>query len=235
MASESVAETVTPTDVGLKRELGLIGATWASETSIIGSGWLFGPQKALIAGAPWLTGSSAGIVIIVLALSHAELGGDVPRLRRHGALPALRLRRRRRASFGWFSWLQAATVAPIEVLAMITYASTTPSPAAGYNADKRADHERARRRRHPDGDLHGDQLPRRPQARAAQQRGDVVEGRGPAADHPRAGDRQLPRRATSPPPTASAPTASRASSPRSRPAGIIFALPRLRAGRPARR
>ena len=26
------------------------------------------------------------------------------------------------ASFGWFSWLQAATVAPIEVLAMITYA-----------------------------------------------------------------------------------------------------------------
>ena len=25
------------------------------------------------------------------------------------------------ASFGWFSWLQAATVAPIEVLAMITY------------------------------------------------------------------------------------------------------------------
>ena len=41
--TESVGTTaVTPTDVGLKREMGLIGATWASETSIIGSGWLFG-------------------------------------------------------------------------------------------------------------------------------------------------------------------------------------------------
>jgi len=33
----AVTET-RPTDVGLKREMGLIGATWASETSIIGSG-----------------------------------------------------------------------------------------------------------------------------------------------------------------------------------------------------
>lgn len=32
MASESVATEIVPTDVGLKRELGLIGATWASET-----------------------------------------------------------------------------------------------------------------------------------------------------------------------------------------------------------
>ena len=48
MASESVAETVTPTDVGLKRELGLIGATWASETSIIGSGWLFAPLTGCV-------------------------------------------------------------------------------------------------------------------------------------------------------------------------------------------
>ena len=38
----AVATEVKPADVGLKREMGLIGATWASETSIIGSGWLFG-------------------------------------------------------------------------------------------------------------------------------------------------------------------------------------------------
>jgi len=43
MASEAAGVAVeAPTDVGFKRELGLIGATWASETSIIGSGWLFG-------------------------------------------------------------------------------------------------------------------------------------------------------------------------------------------------
>ena len=48
----SATET-RPTDVGLKREMGLIGATWASETSIIGSGWLFAPLTAalLVGGA----------------------------------------------------------------------------------------------------------------------------------------------------------------------------------------
>ena len=43
----AVTET-RPTDVGLKREMGLIGATWASETSIIGSGWLFAPLTAAL-------------------------------------------------------------------------------------------------------------------------------------------------------------------------------------------
>ena len=47
MAAESTVEITRPADVGLRRELGLIGATWASETSIIGSGWLFAPQEAL--------------------------------------------------------------------------------------------------------------------------------------------------------------------------------------------
>jgi len=45
MATETGATKATvtrPADVGLRREMGLIGATWASETSIIGSGWLFG-------------------------------------------------------------------------------------------------------------------------------------------------------------------------------------------------
>ena len=32
---------------GLKREIGFIGLIWASEGSIIGSGWLFGAQGAL--------------------------------------------------------------------------------------------------------------------------------------------------------------------------------------------
>ena len=40
-----------------------------------------------------------------------------------------------------------------------------------------------------------------------QQRDDLVEDRRPAADHPGAGAVQLPRLATSPPPTASTPTA----------------------------
>ena len=80
MAIDSVPERVAPTDVGFRRELGLIGATWASETSIIGSGWLFAPLTAalLIGGGAWLAWIIAAVVIIVLALAHAELGAMYP-------------------------------------------------------------------------------------------------------------------------------------------------------------
>jgi amino acid transporter len=46
------ASTTLPTDVGLKREMGFIGATWASETSIIGSGWLFAGMGAAVLAGP---------------------------------------------------------------------------------------------------------------------------------------------------------------------------------------
>src|SRR3954463_13505669 len=66
--------------VSLKREIGLIGLLWASVGSIIGSGWVFGPQKALIPAGPaavisWVIG---GVAILILALVHAELGGMYP-------------------------------------------------------------------------------------------------------------------------------------------------------------
>src|ERR1700735_3721446 len=75
MSTESVAVTTAPADVGLRREMGLIGATWSSETSIIGSGWLFGALYAAQAAGPaaiigWVIG---GVAVIFLALVHAEL------------------------------------------------------------------------------------------------------------------------------------------------------------------
>jgi amino acid transporter len=108
----------------LKREIGLVGLTWASMGSIIGSGWLFGAQKGLIAAGPaaiisWLIG---GVMIMVLALVHAELGGMYPVSGGTARFPHYAFGGVAGASFGWFSWLQAATVAPIEVSAMITYA-----------------------------------------------------------------------------------------------------------------
>src|ERR1700685_2217119 len=80
MAAESVATEVRPADVGLRREMGLIGATWASETSIIGSGWLFAGMGAAVLAGPaaiygWLIGGGCAIV---LALLHAELGAMYP-------------------------------------------------------------------------------------------------------------------------------------------------------------
>src|ERR1700761_7065244 len=78
--TEAAATTAAPADVGLKREMGFIGAAWASETSIIGSGWLFGSLYAAqaVGGAAILDWIIAGVVVMVLALVHAELGAMYP-------------------------------------------------------------------------------------------------------------------------------------------------------------
>src|SRR5690348_12982126 len=107
---------------GLRREIGFIGLLWASAGSIIGSGWLFGAQKALIAAGPaaiisWGIGALA---IFLLALTHAELGGMWPVSGGTARFPRCAFGGGAGAAFGWFSGLQAAAVAPIEVLAMIT-------------------------------------------------------------------------------------------------------------------
>ena len=99
----------------LKRDVGLIGLTWASMGSIIGSGWLFAPKDALEVAGPavlisWVLG---GIAIIVLALVHAELGGMYPVSGGTARFPHYAFGGVAGASFGWFAWLNAATVAPI--------------------------------------------------------------------------------------------------------------------------
>jgi amino acid transporter len=126
MATESVAATPTaPSDVGLRREMGLIGATWASETSIIGSGWLFGALfAAQAAGTAALLGwVIAGVIVSILALVHAELGAMYPVSGGTARFPHFAFGSIAGISFGFFSWLQAVTVAPIECFAVMTYGS----------------------------------------------------------------------------------------------------------------
>jgi amino acid transporter len=125
MASESVAETVEPTDVGLKRELGLIGATWASETSIIGSGWLFAPLTAvlLVGGGAVIDWVIAGVIVIVLALCHAELGAMYPVSGGTARFPHFAFGGLAGIGFGFFAYMQAVTIAPIECYAFVTYAA----------------------------------------------------------------------------------------------------------------
>src|ERR1700745_1091804 len=108
----------------LRREIGFIGLLWASPGSIIGSGWLFGAQGALSTAGPaavisWAIG---GVAIMLLALVHAALGARDPGAGGQARLPALGCGGGAGARFGWFSWLQAVTVAPIEVMAVIQYA-----------------------------------------------------------------------------------------------------------------
>jgi len=125
MAAESTVEVTRPADVGLKRELGLIGATWASETSIIGSGWLFAPLTAvlLIGGGAWLAWIVAAVVVIVLALAHAELGAMYPVSGGTARFPHFAFGSVAGIGFGFFSYVQAVTIAPIECYAFVTYAS----------------------------------------------------------------------------------------------------------------
>ena len=126
MATETTGVAVTkPADVGLKREMGLIGATWASETSIIGSGWLFGALFAAQAAGTaaligWVIG---GIIVTILALVHAELGGMYPVSGGTARFPHFAFGSAAGISFGFFTYLPALAVVPIECFAVMTYGS----------------------------------------------------------------------------------------------------------------
>jgi amino acid transporter len=66
----------------------------------------------------WLIG---GFCVIVLALIHAELGGLFPVAGGTARFPHLAFGSFAGTSFGFFSWLQAVTVAPIECYAVMQY------------------------------------------------------------------------------------------------------------------
>jgi amino acid transporter len=126
MATEATGVAVSaPTDVGLKRELGLIGATWASETSIIGSGWLFGSLYAsqAVGGASVLAWAIAGVVVVILGLTYAELGAMYPVSGGTGRFPHFAFGSLAGIGFGFFAYLQAVTIAPVECFAFMNYAS----------------------------------------------------------------------------------------------------------------
>src|SRR5438270_296486 len=111
---------------GLDRGVSFLGLLWSSEGSIIGSGWLFGALAAVtIAGPSAIIGwFVASFIVILLALVHAELGGLFPVSGGTGRFPHYAFGSFAGATFGWASYLQAASVAPIEVLAAIQYMST---------------------------------------------------------------------------------------------------------------
>ncbi|GAB3989563.1 APC family permease [Actinoallomurus acanthiterrae] len=109
----------------LRREVGLIGLTFFSLGSIIGSGWLFGAMNAAKHAGPAavLAWPLAGVMLLTLALIHAELGGMYPM-----AGATVRFSHYAFGGFGgftigWASWIYSMAIAPIEVQASLTYAS----------------------------------------------------------------------------------------------------------------
>src|SRR5437588_872222 len=110
----------------LRRSVGFYGLMFVSLGSIIGSGWLLGALSAAQVAGPasilsWLL---AAAMLSLLALTYAELGATYPVAGGAGRFPAYSHGPIVGFTAGWASWLQAVFVAPIEVLAAITYVNS---------------------------------------------------------------------------------------------------------------
>ena len=122
--------------MSFKRSIGPIGLLFCAVGGIIGSGWLLGPFfAAQVAGpAAVLSWAIGGVMMIIIALSYAELGAMLPIA--GGTVRYLQFSHGTLASFtiGWIAWLAAAAVAPIETLALIHY-STNYLPNLMHHVD----------------------------------------------------------------------------------------------------
>ncbi len=109
----------------LRRDVRIVGLLFASTTSMIGSGWLFGAfHEAKIAGPlsvwSWVVGA---FIIMLIALCFADLVAPFPR---SGALVHMS-----HASHGeglgrvwaWMLFLAYVVVPPVEAEAVVTYAN----------------------------------------------------------------------------------------------------------------
>jgi amino acid transporter len=107
----------------LKRAVGLRGLTLISLGSIIGSGWLLGALTAskVAGGASILSWLLAGLVLALLALVHAELGSTYPVSGGTARFPFMTFGALGGFTGGWMAFLQAVTIAPIEVEATLGY------------------------------------------------------------------------------------------------------------------
>lgn len=125
-------------DEGLRRDVGFFGLLWISAGTTLGSGWLFGAFVAVTIAGPaaligWLL---AAVFMAPLALVYAELGAMFPESGGPGRFSHHAFGSLAGATFGWFAYIQAATIAPIEVLAAIQYLSTNSWAAGLYNSSR---------------------------------------------------------------------------------------------------
>lgn len=113
------------TDADLRRDIGRGGMLWSSTGSIISAGWLFGGLYAATAAgtAAFLSWIIGGVAVLILSLVHSELGAMYPLAGGTARYPQLAFGNVAGIAFGWFSWLQAATIAPFEVAATERFAS----------------------------------------------------------------------------------------------------------------
>jgi amino acid transporter len=124
-----VATADAPVELGpgLRKTVGFWGLMFVSLGSIIGSGWLLGALNAAsFAGAAsivsWVL---AAFMLILLALVHADLGAAYPVAGGTARYPHFAFGALAGFTAGWAGYLQAVTIAPIEVEASISYVNST--------------------------------------------------------------------------------------------------------------
>jgi amino acid transporter len=123
MAQTSVRGAVSEEQPGFRRDVGLMALMFVSLGSIIGSGWLLGALTAATSagGASIVSWVLAGVIIVLLALVHSELGAAYPLAGGTARWPRLAFGSLGGFTAGWLAWLQAVTIAPIEVEAALSY------------------------------------------------------------------------------------------------------------------
>lgn len=112
-------------DTGLHRSVGKLSLLFTGVGAIIGSGWLFGALYASQIAGPasmisWVLG---GAIMMIIGLVYAELATMFPVAGGIIRFPHYAFGSFASFSSGWVSWLAAAAVTPIEVLASIQYAT----------------------------------------------------------------------------------------------------------------
>ncbi|GAN81297.1 APC family permease [Acidocella aminolytica] len=120
----SVSETAGKPS-GLRRDAHIIGLLFASTTSMIGSGWLFGAFHASRIAGPlsiwsWVVGA---VIIMLIALCFAELAALFPR---SGALVHMSHASHGEGLgriWGWMLFLSYVAVPAVEAEAIVTYAN----------------------------------------------------------------------------------------------------------------
>jgi amino acid transporter len=105
--------------------VGLIGLLFASVGSIIGSGWLFGAMNAAKTAGPaaMLSWAIGMVMILLIALTYAELGTVFPVSGGVVRFPHVTFGSFASFLSGWILWIACATVAPIEVEGALQYAT----------------------------------------------------------------------------------------------------------------
>jgi len=123
----AMVTTVSDTKPGsgrhLSKDIGFWGLMFVSLGSIIGSGWLLGALTAATLAGPaslisWVL---AAVMLALLALVHAELGAAYPAAGGTARFPRFVFGPLAGFTAGWMAWLQAVSIAPIEVEATLSY------------------------------------------------------------------------------------------------------------------